>query len=193
MMPIISYYFAKEFEDGTVYFYENKGLSLANWFWSKFFAICLVTILLFTVSAVIYFLISRQGLLQMWFMIIMFIFIILYSVLISSLIALFSKKKLVSVFLNIGIVFLLSLINFFSIPVVGGYVFLLDGNSVVTKYVELYFCGSGIHGLLSLVIAASWCVILAVALRMKINYEGRRNGGNNNLTRHHCIFNDYAM
>lgn len=134
--PVIGNYFTKDYENKTLFFYRNQGISVRRYFFIRLGVFILVGSMIgFTVCAS-YLLFRKIDVLMTFSVSFVIILAYIYTVLLISLLAICSKRRMFTIIGAIAGTIVISLINIMPIPYLKGNWFLLDFNSHVADDME---------------------------------------------------------
>lgn len=134
--PVIGNYFTKDYENKTLFFYRNQGISVRRYFFIRLGVFILVGSMIGFAVCASYLLFRKIDVLMTFSVSFVIILAYIYTVLLISLLAICSKRRMFTIIGAIAGTIVISLINIMPIPYLKGNWFLLDFNSHVADDME---------------------------------------------------------
>lgn len=170
--PSIGNYFTKDCEDGANYFYKNIGISKQEYYFTRFFVVIFFGVGIIALGTSLYFYKERTDFISGIGVLVVLLLQYIYTILLSALVAYFTKKRIVTIVTIIFGTMILSVINILPIPVIRGHLFMLDGHSVITENVNKYLVQNNTKYFFeSIFILSVWILILLTVYYLGILME----------------------
>ena len=161
--PSIGNYFTKDYEDKSYYFYKNIGIPLRTYHLNRLFVASMFGTGIIILGTGLYFFKEKTSFISSIGVLIILILQYIYTILLSGLVAFFTKKRIITTVAIIFGTMILSVFNVLPIPSVKGYIFMLDGHSIITDNIKQYLIYNDLSCFQSSIfIMAIWIILFYI-------------------------------
>lgn len=134
--PVIGNYFTKDYENKSLFFYRNQGISTKCYFFTRLTVFILMGTAIDFVICISYLLFRKINIIMAVSVSLVIVLAFIYTTVLISLLAICSKKRMFTIIGAIAGTIIVSLVNILPIPYLKGNWFLLDFNSHVAGNME---------------------------------------------------------